>query len=116
MDPEIYMWTLWSLTCSTQLCATVWRNPINLGPLGAQLTIFNIVAPISVLLFLAWFIAGFFLSNWKVLVSSFVIGTLIALFLESWTKGRGIVYTPAVLSGLIGIGLSAAQLFTILSS
>ncbi|MGI9572529.1 hypothetical protein ACRYJU_00470 [Alloalcanivorax xenomutans] len=116
MDQEIYMWTLWVLTCSTQLSATVWRNPVLLSPIGAQLTVFNIVAPLSILLCAGWYVAGFFLSNWKVLLTSFVIGTVLALFLEAWTKGRGVVYTPAVLFGLIGIGLSVAQLMVFLKA
>jgi len=116
LDQEIYMWTLWAFTCSTQLSATVWRNPVQLSPLGAQLTVFNIVAPLSVFSFLGWYIAGLFLFSWKVLLASFIIGTLLALFLETWTKGRGIVYTPAVLSGLIGIGLSAAQLVVFINA
>jgi len=113
MTAEIYCWTLVALTCSTQLCAVVWRNPVYLSPIGSPLTVFNIVAPISVFSFLAWGAAGFFLFSWKAVLAGFVGGTLFALFLETWTKPRRIVYTPAVLSGLIGIFLIAIQLFFI---
>ena len=110
MNIDLYNYTVWSLCCSTQLSAVVWKNPVTQSPLGTPLTVFNIIAPISVLLFATWFITGFFYFGWKVPLLGFLIGTIVALVLESLTKAKSIVYTPAVIFGITGIILSIVQI------
>lgn len=113
MNIVIYNYTIWALCCSAMLSTMVLRNPILLLPLGTQLKVFKVVAPLSMLMFAAWFVLGLLNFGWKTPLMGLIVGTSAALIVELFTKPRGMVHTPAILVGIIGLALSALQILEV---